>query len=290
MRLTRPLIVTLSLLLVGPALAQKVDLRGPAPVVGETVVSTITSESEKGKLTMNTQGQQLPGEMSTKSEQVLEVKILEVEDGEPTKVQSTFNKSKTTNTMTIFGQQQAQDDTSMQGAVMTQTRDDDGNWSTKITGGQIPAEAKKLLKDAGYVDPRVVFPEEPIGVGESWTVKDEQIQGFMGQAGIPGGKYKGDITFKLSEIKVVNGEQVAVIDFDMDSTITMDINQDGMQMKIEINMDGKGQMLRNLAHYTLDSNFAGDMDMTTDVSAGGQQVMNMVAQMPIKTETKQEKK
>ena len=71
----------------GFALAdEKVDLRGPAPEAGETLVVTVVSKTEPGTLSMTLQGQTVVGEMQTDSVNVIEQTVLETAGGTPTKV------------------------------------------------------------------------------------------------------------------------------------------------------------------------------------------------------------
>ncbi|MEM6259274.1 MAG: hypothetical protein AAGI37_13400 [Planctomycetota bacterium] len=284
---------TLALLLAMPALTafgEKVDLRGPAPEAGETLVNTVESSTEPGTLNMSVQGQVLQGQMETDSTNVIEQKILEVTDGEPTKVESKFVKAKSVTKTTMFGQTQEQEDTNMQGAVMTQTKTTDG-WETDVQGAGLPQEAKDLIKKAGYVDPRLVFPDKPVGVGDKWKIEDELMQAFMGQTGIPGAKFEGEMSFEMVDLKKDDGKLVAVLDFTMDGTITMNMSPDpGTNMDMVIKMKGDGTINRDLSNYTTSQDFEGDMDMTMEMSAGGQQAMKMSAEMPMKVKQTQTRK
>ena len=281
---------TLALLLALPALSEKVDLRGPAPEAGETLVVTVESETDPGNLNMTVQGQVIAGQMETDSTNVIEQTILEVEDGEPIKVKSKFVEAKSVSKTTIFGQTQEQEDTNMQGAVMTQTKTD-GKWETEVEGAGLPQEAKDMIKNAGYVDQRLVFPDKPVGVGDKWKVEDEMMQAFMGQTGIPGAKFEGEMAFEMVDLKEADGKLVAVLDFTMDGTITMNLSPDPTTtMDMVIKMKGDGTVNRNLTNYTTSQDFEGDMDMTMEVTAGGQQAMKMTAKMPMKVKQTQERK
>lgn len=289
MRLTTAA-TTLALLLALPMMGEKVDLRGPAPEAGETIVSTVKTETDPGKLNISVAGQLMQGQMETDSENVIELKILEVEDGEPTKVQNKFVKAKTVTKTTMQGQTQNEEDTSMQGAVMTQTKDADG-WETEIEGAVIPKQAKDIIKKAGYVDPRLVFPDKPVGVGDKWKIEDEMLQAFMGQSGIPGAKFEGEMAFEMVDLKKEDGKLIAVLDFQMDGTITMDMSPDpNTTMDMTIKIKGDGSIYRDLSDYTTAQDFEGDMDMTMEATAGGQQAMKMTASMPMKVEQTQERK
>ncbi|MFK7788972.1 MAG: hypothetical protein AB8C95_05675 [Phycisphaeraceae bacterium] len=281
---------TLALLLALPALGEKVDLRGPAPEAGETLVVTVETETDPGTLNMTIQGQPLVGQMETDTTNVIEQKILEVEDGQPTKVENKFVKAKTVSKTTMLGQTQEQEDSTMEGAVMTQTKNADG-WETEIEGAAIPQEAKDLIKGAGYVDQRMVFPDKPVGVGDTWKVEDEMMQAFMGQTGIPGAKFEGEMAFEMVDLKKDDGKLVAVLDFKMDGTITMNLSPDQTStMEITIKMKGDGSVYRDLSNYTTSQDFEGDMDMTMEMIANGQQAMKMTATMPMKVKLSQERK
>eukprot|EP00752_Nemacystus_decipiens_P017315 g15511.t1 len=190
----------------------------------------------------------------------------------------------------MFGQTQEQEDTNMQGAVLTQTKTTDG-WDTEVEGAQLPDEAKDFIKGAGYVDPRLVFPEEAVGVGDSWKVEDELIQAFMGQTGIPGATFEGEMNFEMVELNKDDGKLFAVIDFKMDGTITMNMSPDpNTKMDMTIKIKGDGKIMRDLSNYTTAQDFKGDMDMVMKITAGGQQAMDMTAKMPMNVKQTQERK
>jgi hypothetical protein len=281
---------TLALLLALPALGEKVDLRGPAPEAGETVVSTVNTDTDAGELNMTVQGQVLQGQMETDGVNVIEQTIVEVKDGQPTKVKSRFVKAKSISKTTMFGQTQEQEDTNMQGAVMTQTKTEDG-WSTEVEGSQLPNEAKDMIKNASYIDPRLVFPDKPVGVGDKWKIEDELMQSFMGQTGIPGAKFKGEMNFEMVDLKKDDGKLIAVLDFTMDGTITMNLSPDeNTTMNMVIKMKGDGTIDRNLTNYTTNQDFEGEMDMSMKMTAGGQEAMKMTSKMPLKVKQTQERK
>ena len=239
---------------------------------------------------MTVAGQLLQGQMETDSENVIEQKIIEVEDGAPSKVQSKFIKAKSVSKTTMQGQTREQEDTNMQGAVMTQTKTADG-WETEIEGAVLPQEAKDMVKNAGYVDPRMVFPDKPVGVGDKWKIENEMLQTFMGQSGLPGAKFEGEMAFEMIDLKKVDGKLIAVLDFQMDGIITMDMSPDPTStVDITIKIKGDGTVNRNLTDYTTSQDFEGDMDMTMEMTAGGQQAMKMSASMPMKVEQSQERK
>lgn len=289
MRITASL--TALALLFTLAACQKVNLRGPAPVVGQTLVSSVETKTEPGNLAMNFPGQAIEGTMQTEATNVIEQTILEVQDGQPIKVQMKFLVAKTLSKSTINGQTNEEEDTGMQGAVMTQTKTADG-WETDIQGTDIPQEAKQMVKKAGYVDQRLVFPDKPVGIGHTWVIEDELMQSFMGQSGIPGATFAGDMTFKLVDLKEEeDGQQIAVLDFKMDGTVTMQMSTDSTTtVNIAIKMKGDGVIYRNLTHYTTAQDFEGDMNMNMNVTAGGEQAMTMNASMPMTVKQTQERK
>lgn len=286
--------MTLALLLALPAMTafgEKVDLRGPAPKAGETIIDTIISETEPGTLNMSVQGQILAGQMQVDSENVIEQTILEVEDSEVTKVQSKYVKAKSITKTTMFGQAQEQEDTNIQGTVLTQTKTADGEWKTETKGGNLPPEASDLIKNASYIDQRVAFPDKPIGVGDTWKVEDELMQAFIGQSGIPGAEFDGETNFEMVELNKDDGKLIAVIDIKVDGTITMNLSPDpNTNIDMTIKIKGEGKIYRDLQNYTTAQDFEGDMDMTMEMTAGGQQAMQMTATMPMAVKQTQERK
>lgn len=289
MRLTTAA-ATLALMLALPALGEKVDLRGPAPEAGETLVTTVKTETDPGTLNMTIEGQVVQGQMETDSTNVIEQKILEVEEGEPTKVQIKFIKAKTTSKTTVQGNTSKQEDASMQGTVMTQTKTADG-WGAEVEGNALPQEAKDLIKNAGYVDQRLVFPDKPVGIGDKWEIEDELMQAFMGQTGIPGAKFKGDMKFEMVDLKKEDGQLIAALDFQMDGAITMEMSPDPTnKVSITIKIKGDGTVYRNVSNYTTAQDFEGDMEMDMSVTGGGQVAMTMKASMPMKVDQTQERK
>ncbi|MBX2850371.1 MAG: hypothetical protein KTR15_01345 [Phycisphaeraceae bacterium] len=277
-------------LLLTLAACQKVNLRGPALQPGETIVSTVESETEPGNMKVTVQGQAIQGQMQTSATNVIEQTILEVEDGQPTKVQMKFVVAKTVSKSTMNGQANEQEDTSLQGAVITQTKTADG-WETQLEGSTLPPETRDIIKNAGYADQRLVFPDKPIGVGDKWEIEDELIQSFMGQTGIPGAKFEGDMSFEMIDLKKEDGQLIAVLDFRMDGTITMSMSPEPTStMNMTITMKGGGTIYRNLTNYTTAQHFEGEMDMTMDMTTGGQPAMKMTTSMPMKVNQTQERK
>jgi|GEM_PF-2196330 len=287
----RPLTATaLALLLTLPALGEKVDLRGPAPKAGEVTINTVESTMEAGNLNMNMQGQNMQGQMEMSTNHVIETTLVEVTESEASKVQHKFEKAVTKTKMTIFGQQQEQEDDSMEGATMTQTKTDDG-WETTIEGAAIPPQATDMIKKASYADQRIVFPDKPVGIGDKWKAEDELLQTFMGQSGLPGAKIEGEMAFEVVEIKEVDGKKIVVIDYTIDGKVKMDMSPDpNSKMDMTIDMEGKGQIERNVSDYTTTQVFEGKMNITNEMSTGGQQVMKMTGTMPMKTKTSQTRK
>lgn len=284
---------TLALLLALPAMTafgEKVDLRGPTPEAGETLLATVITKTEPGTLNMTVQGQVLAGQMEIDSENVIEQTILEVEDGEIIKVQSKYVKAKSMTKTTMWGQVQEQEDTNMQGTVLTQTKTAEGEWETEAKGGNLPPEAGELVKNAGYVDQRMVFPDKPIGVGDTWKIEDEFIEAFIGQSGIPGAEFEGEMTFEMVELNQDGDKLIALIDFKMDGTITMNMSPDpNTNLDMTVKIKGEGKISRDLQNYTTAQDFEGDMDMTMSLTAGGQQAMQMTATMPMTVKQTQER-
>jgi len=270
------------LLVAGSVLAEPVDLRGPAPEAGRTVVSTIESETDTGTLNMMIQGQPIQGTMSTKSSYEVMTKIAQVSEGSPNKVNLKFVKAKTLNVMNFLGQEQKQEDASMQGVELEQVKGEEG-WKTEVKAGNLPAEAKEIIQKAGYVDQRTAYPDKPVAVGEAWKITGEQIAAFMGQGGMPGMSFEGSVDCKLAEIKVVDGVQTAFVPYKLDGTMKLEMDQQGMKMTMSIKMKGEGTLERNLADFTTASSFAGDMIMDMAMTANGQPMMTTNASMPVRT-------
>ena len=277
----------LSLAMACPALAEQFDLRGPAYKAGHTTIVSADTVAERGTMTMNIQGQNMEGKMSTTSKQQIKVEILELDEGQPSKVQTTFLKSSSTTKTVMLGQENVQEDDTMQGVVMTSVKTDDG-WRSSARGGTFPPEANDLIKKAGYVDPRLAYPDKPVGVGEKWEIEGESLAAFTGMAAMPGADITGKMSFEFKEIKGTGQNQVAVLEYDADSTIFMSLKQQGTNMDMEIKIDGKGVIERNLTTFTNDVDFKGDMKMKMKVSAGGAQFMKMDAEMPMKIKSEEE--
>jgi hypothetical protein len=282
-------LTALAVLCMLPA-CQKVNLRGPAPMAGEKVVSTVESKTLPGKLDMTFQGQSMQGEMETEATNVIEQTILEAKDGQSTKVQMKFVVAKTVSKTTMNGQTNEQEEIGLQGGVMTQTKTADG-WETTIEGTELPKEALDIINKAGFVDQRLVFPDKRVGVGHKWSIEDELMQSFMGQSGIPGAIFEGEMTFEMVDLKEEEGQTIAVLDFSMDGTITMTFSPDPTStIDMTIKMKGDGKVFRNVTSYTTAQDFTGQMDMTMDMTAGGEQAMKMTAKMPMTVKQTQERK
>lgn len=264
------------------AFAQPVDLRGPAPVQGESLRTTTHVETEPGPLSMTMQGQQMQGQIQTTTDNATLLEFLEVDGTQVNKVRSTTEKNLSNSKMTLFGQTQDQaQGQEMEGVTLTMTRTDQG-WDTEVGGTPVPQQMIDVLEQAGYVDPASMYPAQPVAVGESWKVSGQELTALMAAAGVPGSEVNGESSFTLTEVKVIDGIRTAVINYELNMAISMNMPVPGMDMKIDTDMVGKGQILRRLDNYTDTNTMEGSMVIQTEMKQGGQMMMEMNMDMPVK--------
>jgi len=263
------------------ALGQGTDLRGPAPQAGRTITLHHQSSTEESEMIMQMQGQNIQGSMAVESDQLIQVDIVEVEDGQATHVRQTFVKNTSTTQSNIMGQKTEQTTgQEIEGLILDQTLVGE-DWETVFEGAdQLPTEALNILENVGYMDPRLLYPEEAVEVGDEWTVEGDALNLMMSSAGMPMEITEGESVFELVEIREIDGVSTAIISYDVSMTMEMDITQPGMTMEMIITMEGSGEIERSLDTYLDTNTFEGDMGFEMIATQGGQVLMKMSSQMP----------
>ena len=281
---TRTKLATLlcALALSATAHAQQVDLRGPAPTQGLAIRTTTNVQTDPGTLNMTMQGQQMQGQIQTTTDNVTLMEYLQVDAGQVNQVRSTTEKNLSNSKMTLFGQTQEQaQGQEIEGVTLTMSRTEDG-WDTELGGTPVPPQMSDVLEQAGYVDPAAYYPAQPVAVGDSWEVSGQELTALMAAAGVPGSEVDGESTFTLKEVRVIEGVQTAVIDYELNMTVTMDMPAQGMEMALTTDMVGKGQILRRLDTYTDTNSLEGTMVIQTEMKQGGQPMMTIDMNMPVR--------
>ncbi|MEM1353806.1 MAG: hypothetical protein AAGH88_02875 [Planctomycetota bacterium] len=264
------------------ALAQPVDLRGPAPQEGETLRTTSVVKTDRGDLNMSMQGQQMQGQIQTETENVSLLEYLDVTNSRVDQVRMTTERNRNTTKMTLLGQEQEQvQGQEIEGVTLTMSRTDEG-WDTELGGTPVPPQISDILGQAGYVDPASLYPAQPVSVGDSWEVSGPELASLMAAAGIPGSSVDGESNFTLKEIAVIEGARTAVIDYELNMTVKVDMGMPGVDIVIVTDMVGRGKILRRLDNYTDTNELEGSMVIQTEMSQGGQPMMSMDTSLPVR--------
>lgn len=285
-RLSTALLLTAgTLLAAAPVSADAVDLRGPGLEAGDSYRVVRTMETEPSELDMTVQGQAMPGELSTDSEGETRVEVLDATDGSPTHVRETTLSNESVMQMTMLGQTQEQvQGQEMVGVVLERELADDG-WRTEVVEGNLPAEAADLLEETGYTVPNMMYPAEPVNVGDTWTIDGEAMGLMAGAAGLPGAHVSGEAEFELVEVREIDGVLTAIMTYSMDMRLEMKMDQPGMAITIDVQMVGGGEVHRRLDRYMDDNTFEGTMAYEMSMAQGGQTIMEMTSEMPMTSRT-----
>lgn len=283
---TRQLALFATLMLCLPALGQQVDLRGPTREAGTGYLMLNQTQTDQGTMDMSIQGQVLQGKMETDTDQRIRYEFLEVADGQVNQVRMTTERMRTVSKTEMMGQVQEQNQgAEMEGMILTTTRTEDG-WQTQVDGGALPQQAAQMISEMGFYDVRDLYPAEPVAPGGTWEITGEQLSAMMSIAGMPGSTADGTSKFTLAEVKDIDGVPTAIINYDLDFTVTMVMEQPGMTMNITTDMIGKGTIHRRLDTYLESNTMEGSMVITMNTMQGEQMAMQMDAEMPVRVSTR----
>lgn len=283
---TRRLALFATLVLCLPAMGQAVDLRGPAREQGTGYLLLSQTQAEQGNMDMSFQGQVIQGKMETDTDQRVRYEFLEVEGEQVNQVRMTTERMRTVSKTEMMGQVQEQNQgAEMEGMTLTTTRTEDG-WETDVQGGALPPQAAEMISGMGFYDIRDLYPAEPVAPGGTWEVTGEQLSAMMSTGGMPGATADGTSKFTLAEVKDIDGVATAIINYDLDFTVTMAMEQPGMVINITTDMIGKGTIHRRLDTYLESNTMEGSMVITMNTMQGETMLMQMDAEMPVKVNTR----
>ena len=268
--------------------AQAIDLYGPPLQAGDTYQVATHTTTEPGNLTMSMFDQKMTGESQVNNNNTILVEILETEDGQPTHVNQTFIENRSITTLTLDGQpaQEQKQGQELEGMVLDQRLTEDG-WVTQIGGIAVPPEVEDILANTQFVAPNVLYPTDPVEIGDSWIVDGAELAALLAATGIPGATAAGEGVFELVEIQDIDGVSTAIIAYDMDVAMSFDMKIEGAGFEMHIEMVGKGMIHRRLDRYIDTNTFEGTMGFTMQAEHEGQVMMQMESEMPVTNHTHQ---
>jgi len=267
------------------SLAQPTDLRGPGYGVDDTFDTVADVQTQPGELELTMQGQILEGTFATQQHTRIRIHILRIDDGQVTQVNTTIlENTQSTDTVIREQEQHQEQGEEMEQTSFIQTLTPQG-WQTDVQSEVLPDQAKDLLREAPYVDPHGLFPEQPVEPGYEWQVEGPVLASLMSNSVLPGAAVDGTVTMRFVEIRVVDGRELAVIEFDLDGTITTSTSQIGSDITVQTQMLAAGTLLRDLSTYTNDITSEGALVMNMSMQQAGVVELEMTAQMPMTTHT-----
>jgi len=215
MRLVLPALLAVLLVpSLGRGQEKKVDLRGPEPKKGQIINRTEKGSLKNGKVAIDDGAMQISLDLTSKHTAENKVEIKEVKDGKIQKATLTVRKDETILEIGLEGKsKEDKKKGEFAGETLLFERTKDG-WKKLIADKDLTDEQKEKLADVNVDDwITELLPKEEVAVGHKWEPKVESLKILFGsEVSKPSGKIKAH--FKA--IEKVDGEECAVIEFDMD--------------------------------------------------------------------------
>jgi len=209
---TIPSLFLLSFLaLAAPAADEAYDLRGPAPIKGQTIDtrSTLLLKDSTVRLTIAGQTLKIKQTMTITSHE--EEKFLAIDGRQVTKTQAKILKDHTKTIANFMGEDTTEEqDGDLAGEVIVSERLADGKWKhTLVDNSPSDKQKKELDKRVGPECDDDLFPARTVPVGHAWNVDASKLKKFFG------GSFSdltGTVKQKFLRIEEVKGEKCAVIE------------------------------------------------------------------------------
>lgn len=216
---TALLLTGAALLAATPMVAQeKYDLTDLPPVAGLKTIEQSTMEGKDGKFLVNFLGQTITGEAAMQLSSVETFEIVTVKDGVITEYHTNLLESNEVFEFEILDEKNR--DETISPLVNVPVR-----W-TLIDEVYVPSlvEGEATEEQLAKLEPRPntavsEYPDQPVAVGESWTVKGDAFAQMLGSE--PGEDMQGDAKMTFEQIVEVDGEACAKIAFTMTLTSPM---------------------------------------------------------------------
>jgi len=189
--------------------ARTYDLRGPAPRQGTIVQRRVTFKTPDGASTSEEKGTVVRSRVANETVEVTESEIVQTDARKVNLLRQrivekwgaeTFGREGEPSRTTLA-------DNPLAGETLLIERQSDG-WSSTLLGREPTAAQRALLRDP-YFEPREIYPDRRVAVGESWVVDGAKLAMLLGFGNTLSAEGKG--TFTLDRVSEEAGDLLAVI-------------------------------------------------------------------------------
>ena len=187
------------------------DLRGPAPVKGQTLASKSVLRMKDASVEIALGGQKLKATQTMTITSEEEEKFLAVDGRQVTRSQAKILKDHVKTVSELMGEDTTEDqDGELAGEVVVSERTGEGKWRHSLVDSKPSDKQKKELdKRLGPECDDDLFPEGKVKVGHAWTVDAGRMKKFFGNSFTD---VSGKVRQKFVRVETVSGERCAVIE------------------------------------------------------------------------------
>jgi len=187
----------------------KVNLRGPAPQVGQVFRKTGKFQMKDADLTSQSQGTEVSGKVSLTVVSEEEVKIVAVDAGKVSRFQTKDIQDETRTVTTIAGHSSTDEDVDDLAGQVIRSEKREGKWTHALVDARPTEKQQKSLGRLAGWDDEEEIPEGKQPIGRSW----EQDATHM-KKGLGGGftSVSGKVKATFVRLEKYRGELCAVIE------------------------------------------------------------------------------
>ena len=242
----------------------KYRLNGGTSAVGNATRTEKHMALPTGDFTLSSGGQSMQGTMNMASDAVETSKVTAAENGQATGMEIFHDKEVTSQTVSMAGQEMPNKEVSpMQGTTVVRRRTGD-TWTDTLKEGTPTPKQKKHLYTNRPDDGSLLYPNDEIAVGDTWTVPSSSLQRLFGDNVQ---NVTGNAQCKLLRVEQVDGQSCAVVQVAMDATGT-GLDDSNQKMKMSLNVHGT--VYRSLQRpVDLKTDMQGTLKIQGNVPAGG---------------------
>lgn len=217
------------------------ELRGPAPVKGQVVVSKTTFVIKDGAVTIKAGGVSLEGKQTMTANTEERTEALAVDGRQITKAQVKVVKD-TADTVITIGEMEMKDSKAgeLEGETVISERNAQGKWKHALVDTKPSEKQKKELdKRVGPESDDEIYPAGKHKVGHEWTVDATALQRVFGGSI---SDLKGKLKLKFVKVETIDGQECAVIESSGKVSGVVKEDEGDLEMELEI----KGTTWRSL--------------------------------------------
>lgn len=188
----------------------KVDLRGPAPTVGQTFRSVSKFELKDAEMVMTGEGRRVSAKMTLKGNTEHEARILALDQRAVTKYQLKVIKDEKEMAMRIGDEKLSNDDIGvLSGEVIVSTKEG-GKWKHELKSGKPTKEQAEELNSLSSWDDEDDIPEGRHEIGHTWEVDAAHLKRLMGNDVTA---VSGKLNATVIRLEKYSGELCAVVEY-----------------------------------------------------------------------------